>query len=1110
MSTGESPARRTSDEAGIAGAAAGNRHLQTGQPVCRRCGLASPQDFRFCGYCGAPLESPYPRPAQAATSERPTPERRQLTVLFCDLVGSTKLASRLDPEDMRHVIRTYQAACTPVVRSFDGTISRYMGDGFLALFGYPRAHEDDAERAVQAGLDIVSTMAKLPLFGGSTARPEPLQVRIGVATGIVVAGDLIGEGEAEEEAVVGDTLNMAARLQTLAEPNSVVIAEATHALVGERFDYVDLGSHVLHGFGDPVRAWRVSAPRSVATRFEAARPLHLLPLVNREEYVSWLSRLWQEATRSSGRVALVTGEAGIGKSRLVRALRDQFAGASFAALRYQCSPHYGNTALYPVIAHILRAARIGREDPPEMKLAKFAQWLGPGAESAEAVALLGALLALPPDENYPLPPMSAQRRKERTLELILWFMQRLAADRSLFILFEDVQWIDPTTREFLTLLIERVREMRALVVLTFRPGFAPPWGNQAHVEMRELHGLEQHYARELALQVAADRLPQASIEQIVAKTDGVPLFVEELTRAVLNAGPDEAQDPVTGLRIPSPLLEIPCTLQDLLRARLDQIGPAKPIAQVASVIGREFSFDLLEMVAGVTGERLRESLHLLEQAGVIYVDPQSISLGYKFKHALAQDVAYQSLLKSRRRELHLRIAEALVSQFPQTTREAPELAAHHWTEAGDAERAVTAWLVAGQRASVRSHYSEAIGHLRQGLDLIARLSDPDDRRRQELALLLALGPALIIAQGAGTPEVTGVYSRALALCEGLPDSAFQFIAHWGWWRASMDHRMGRERADKLIALARGLNDRELLLQAHHCQWATLYMLGAHAECCRHIDAGLALYEPERDRVHAALYGGHDARVCALGEGALARWMLGNPNEALEHVSSARAWAHKLAHVGSRAHAMDYALVLHKFRRDMAAVHQQAIELIDFASEQRLRVFRAKGGFFRGWAQAMLHSAQDGLAEMLDSMASSRAADTPHDFTLYYEMLAEVYGRAGRFTDGLQAVDEGFAIAERHGIVFWNAELHRRRGELLAASGERERAGACFREAIGCAHSQGARALELRAAVCIARLLRAERNPQAGHAILKPLYDGFTEGFDTPDLGEARELLEVLV
>jgi class 3 adenylate cyclase/predicted ATPase len=1069
--------------------------------VCVRCGFANLLESRFCGGCGSPLHT--------RKGERPQPERRQLTVLFCDLVASSKFASRLDPEELRELIRSYQAACTAVIRRFDGTVSRYMGDGILALFGYPRAHEDDSERAVLSALDIIPAIARVPVPHPAHGA-ERLAVRIGIATGLVVAGDLIGEGASEEEAIVGETPNLAARLQGLASPNSVVIAPSTRSLIGERFECADLGRHSLRGFTEPVQAWQVLGPGLAVSRFEAAQPTSVAPLVDREDELRWLLGLWQDAQRGHGRTVLLAGEAGIGKSRLLQALRERIAGEPHAAMFFQCSPHYVNTALHPWIRHLERAVDIGHEDSAAAKRAKLVRWLGKGPEIGERIALLGALLSISAAEQSASSAMSPQRQKERTFELLLRCMEAKPPGAPLLIVFEDVHWVDPTTKEFLTLLIERVRDMRAVVVLTFRPETsAQAWADRPHVEYRELKRLAAEHATRLAEQVAGARLPKSVIGQVVAKTDGVPLFIEEFTRAVLAGGVTRATQDGNALIEPPGELAVPATLQDSLMARLDQLGPAKLIAQIAGAIGREFSYELLEAVASPLAERPREGLLALEQAGLVYAESRAHATNYVFKHALVQEVAYQSLLRSRRRELHLRIAEALESRFPQTTRDAPELVAHHWTEAGDAERAAARWLAAGQRASERSEYREAIAHLRRGLELVRRVSDADERKRRELNLLLALGPPLIMAEGAGTPQVAAVYARAMELCEAMPESALHFAAHWGCWRVSMDHRKGRERADRLLDVAEALGDPALLLQAHHCQWATLYMIGALGECCRHIEAGLELYDPERDRVQAALYGGHDARVCALGELALARWLLGHPQEALEHVNSALAWAEHISHAGSRAHAMDYALVLHKFRRDAAAVTARARDLVAYADQQKLSDHRAKGAFFLGWARALLEDAKQGLGEMLDALASEKAAGTPEDFPLYYEMLAEIHARLGRPEEGLAAIDNAVAYAERLGLMFWNPELHRRRGELLLASGAPvAEAAASFRDALASARAQGSRSLELRAAVSRARLHCREGESAAAAELLRPVYDSFA-GLATVDAIEAHELLETL-
>jgi predicted ATPase len=580
-----------------------------------------------------------------------------------------------------------------------------------------------------------------------------------------------------------------------------------------------------------------------------------------------------------------------------------------------------------------------------------------------------------------------------------------------------------------------------------------------------------------------------------------------MTRTVLSArsADSHASDHQPESRWPE--LSIPATLRDSLMARLDQLGPAKCVAQLASAIGREFDYSLLEAVASLAEDALRHGLRALQHAGLVYAEPSAIGERYAFKHALLQEAAYQTLLRNRRCELHARIAGVLEERFAQITEDAPELVAHHWTAAGNASLAVSRWLAAGKRASARSEYAEAIGHLRRGIETMSLIGDTAERRRRELELLLALGPALIMAEGAGNAEVGRLYARALDLCQEVPKSALHFAAHWGWWRASMDHRSGRERADALLRLAEELGDAASLLQAHHGQWATLYMLGAHEECCRHVDAGLRAYNPEQHRTHATIYGGHDAKVCALGERALAFWLVGRVDEAVGQVLSAIAWAEELSHVGSRVHALDYALVLHKFRRDTVEVSRWAGVLLTYAMRQYLRDHLAKGAFFRGWARAAVGDLPDGLDEMREALASEQDAGTPEDFPLYYEMLAEACGLAGRYEEGLSAVAEGFAHAERSGIVYWNAELHRRRGELLLALG-RDRAGSagCFHEAMTYARAQGARSLELRAATSLARLHCVAGEPGSAVSILRPVYQAFTQGFDTPDLIEAGTLL----
>jgi predicted ATPase/class 3 adenylate cyclase len=1076
--------------------------LPPGTTTCLSCGFTNPPGFRFCGACGGSLvvSSDMRIPARQAAAER-----RQLTVLFCDLVDSTRLASSLELEELREVLRSFQAACAEVVRQYGGTISRFMGDGILVLFGYPHAHEDDAERAVRAALKMIEAIARLP---SPSAVTEPVAARVGIATGLVVAGDLIGEGAAEEEAILGETPNLAGRLHALALPNTVVVSSITHALLGGRFVCEDLGAHRLKGFAEPVPCWRVISPRPIASYFTAAGNAGRAPLVGREEELTWLLGLWQSAAGHTGQVVTLVGEAGIGKSRVAEALRSRLGGAC-VPLRFQCSPHYINRALHPVIQRIELTAKIGPEDPAVAKLEKLAAWLNAVTVPASDLALLAALLSIPPEVAPPLPAMSAQRQRQDTFDLLLRILRIHTGALPLLIIFEDLHWADPTTLEFLSALVRRIDGMAALAIFTFRPDFTMPWRGP-HVRGRELQRLPPEQALSLVEHVAgAGRMPKAVLEQVVLRADGIPLFIEELTHAVVGLGLlDDGRRGPAGSHGPSPALAIPFTLQDSLMARLDQLGPAKFVAQLASVIGREFSYPVLSAIAPLPAERLRAEVAALEEAGLVRSKGSTAGEVFAFKHVLVQEAAYQTLLRSRRQEFHGLIAQVLQAQFPQQTRDAPELLAHHWTQAGDAERAVAGWLAAGERACHRSEYSEAIGHLRNGVELVAHLTDPVQRRDRELALLLALGPALMMVTGAGTLEVAALYDRALALCAETPKSGLHFAARWGRWLVAMDHRAGLERADDLLQLARELGDAAHLVQAHHCQWATLYMLGAHEECCRHADEGIRLYDPERHRLQADLYGGHDPKVCALGERALSYWLLGRFDESLSSIRLALDWAESLAHVGSRVHAMDYALVLHRLRRDRAEVARRASEMAAFAAEQHLSEYHAKGMLFRGWAKALLGDVSAGLGEMRGALTCVEEVGTPEDFPLYYEMFAEVCEHAGRFDEGLDAVRKGFARAERGRIVYWNAELHRRRGELMLAAGEDPLAVAgCFEQALIDARAQGAPFLVLRAAVSLARL-PLEGGDKVSEPVtrLRAAYASLPSRLDTPDVRDASALI----
>jgi class 3 adenylate cyclase len=712
--------------------------------------------------------SPAARPASQSGAER-----RQLTVMFVDLVGSTALSARLDPEDMGQVIRAYQKCCAEVIRRWDGHVAKYLGDGVLAYSGWPQAHEDAAERAVRAGLAIIAALAELDTPAGA-----PLAVRVGIATGLVMVGDLVGDDEARERAVVGETPNLAARLQALATPGSVVISQATRRLIGGLFELADLGPKRLKGFAEPLAAWRVEGEGRAEGRFEALHGERLTPLVGREHEVGILLERWTSAKEGDGQAVLLSGEPGIGKSRVVRTLRERLGDEPYVPLSHYCSPHHTNSALYPLIGLLERAARLDREEPPEAQLAKLEAVLGRSSDRLdEAVPLLAALLGIPTGDRYPALNLTPEVLKRRTFQALLDQLAGLGAQQPVLALYEDVHWVDPSTLELLGLIIERIQRLPVLVLITFRPEFQPPWTGHAHVTSLAMSRLGRRQGVDLVARITGSKpLPSAIVEQIVGRTDGVPLFVEELTKTVLESGLLADVGDRYELSGPLPPLAIPTTLHDSLMARLDRLAPVKEVAQIAAVIGREFSHELLAAVTPLSEDKLGEALDQLVTSELVFRRGTPPDATYSFKHALVQDAAYQSLLRSRRQQLHARIAKALEA-IPNAAETQPELLAHHFTEAALARPAVDYWLKAGELAIRRSATVEAIAQLRRGLDQVESLPGDLERASLELDLQTALGGALIAARGFASPETGKAYTRAGELCRqlGQPPQLFRVL-----------------------------------------------------------------------------------------------------------------------------------------------------------------------------------------------------------------------------------------------------------------------------------------------------------------------------------------------
>lgn len=1113
---------RTSGE----GRGIGSSHRASLLARCAVCGAENPAGSRFCGDCGAALMVPPDarmfvgarssalarRTAESsALSAAPGPlaERRQLTVMFCDLVGSTELAAKLDPEDLREIISAYRDSVVAIVRKHGGTVSCYIGDGLLILFGHPSTGEDDAERAVRAALEIAATRH------APNARPElELRVRLGLATGLVIIGDLVGWEAVEEQSVVGETVNLAARLQTLAEPAGVVIAEDTRRLIGGLFDYQDLGAVALKGFAAPVRAWRVLREGTAESRFEALHVAALTPLVGRDEEVQLLGRQWQCARTGTGQVVLLAGEPGIGKSRLVAALQQRIEREPHTRLRCFCSPHHQDTALYPFIAQLQRAAGFDSEDTPAVRLDKLQALLSPASPSDEDVAILAELLSIPTGDRFRPMALTPQRRKQRTFEALIRQSENLASLRPIMMVFEDVQWIDPSSRELLDRIVERVAKLPVLLLITFRPEFRPSWAGKPHVSAIVLNRLDQGAGVALIRSMMGSRtLPAELVDEIAARTDGVPLFLEELTKAVLEADPAGVARAVSAAALPR--LAVPATLHASLMARLDRIGSvAKEVAQVGAVIGREFSYDLLAAAARRSESELGTALDRLIGAGLVFRRGEPPDAVFLFKHALVQDAAYGTLLRGQRRELHARVARMLEQRHATRADVQPEILAHHCGNAGLTEKAISYWLAAGERSKVRSAMAEAIRQLQKGLDLLSHLPDSAERRRTELQVQLALGGALIAAKGHAAEEAGKAYARARRLCEQTNDTSNLLKALWGEFvhhHVRAETNRSHRAAEELLDLAGRQNDMPtLVVEGHRAVGDSWLHRGELGFAREHLERGLALYDPVQHHSLTALFA-ENARIAMLSFLSLTLGLLGLADQARARSSEAVAEARELSHPISLAFALSVGCRLHFVLDDPRTVRVLADELIALTTDQHFAFFLAMATTYRGWTLVRTGDPEEGMDLLRRGIDGFKASGAAWILPFYLAQLATAYAKVGRPEDALGRLDEALALTDRSGVRWFEAELHRCRSELMRATypGAEPEAEAGIRRAIATARRQNAKLWELRATVSLARMQFDRGEGDEALALLAPLYGWFTEGFDTSDLKQAKKLLDEL-
>jgi class 3 adenylate cyclase/predicted ATPase len=1058
-----------------------------------------------------PSDGPTAAPEPAGSA--PEAERRQLTVMFCDLADSTTLSQQLDPEDLREVIRAYQDTAVAVVQRFEGYAAQYLGDGLLIYFGWPQAHEDDAHRALHAGLGIVEAITTRLNPRLEQEKGVRLAVRIGIHTGPVVVGEMGGGGR-HENLATGDTVNIAARLEGLAAANTTVISQVTAHLVQGAFALEDLGLQQLKGVAEPMGVFRVLAPLEIHQDEEQVS-VGVPFLVGRDEEMGLLLRRWEQSKEGLGQVVLVSGEAGIGKSSLVEVLRAHVRDEGLPRIAFRCSSYHRNSTLYPVIAHVERLLDFQREDAPETKLDKLEQGLQSYSLPLEDVfPLFAALLSLPLDERYPALTLTPQQQKQQTLDALVAWMLEEAEQQPVLVVWEDLHWADPSTLEMLGLVLDQTPTVPMLSVLTFRPEFDPPWSTRSHMTPITLNRLERPQVEALITHLTEGKaLPAEVVGHIVAKTDGVPLYVEELTKMLLES--DLLREEANHYTLTGPLstVAIPATLQDSLMARLDRLQAAKEVAQLGAVLGREFSYEMLQALSELEGTTLQEELARLVKAELLYQRGRPPRSTYIFKHALIQDAAYASLLKRTRQQIHQRVAECLVATFTEISVTQPELVAHHYTEAGCHGPAVTYWQHAVEFARQRQAHAEAVEHCTRGLELLSNLPETPDHIQQEIILQAALGASLIVVKGFAATEVEQAYERAYRRCQQLGDTPQLFPVLVGlcvFYTVSAEYRKGQKLAEQVLTLAERSTDPQRLSVAHYVAGAAAFFRGEFQRTQTHAAQGIRNYDAQH---HAAL-----ASLCNQDPGvgcylylALALQLLGYADQAAQRMQAALRLAQELNHPFTYGYALVIALRFYRIRQEWSLVITHAETLLAHADEYGFGQFPANSLTAHGYALAKQGRVEEGMALMQQRNARERlfVVGVRHGYEQMW--LSEMDAMLGQREQALQKLEDLLAYDEQSGEGFTIAECHRLKGELLLQldADHQAQAEASFHQALDISRRQAAKWWELRAAVSLSRLWHHQGKRQEAYDLLAPVYRWFTEGFDTADLQEARTLLDEL-
>ena len=1027
--------------------------------------------------------------------------------MFCDLVGSTAISTRLDPEDLREVIRAYQDACSGAIARYDGFVAKFMGDGILAYFGYPRAHEDDAERAVRAALEIAAAVAKL-----ETLAEDRLEVRIGIATGLVVVGDLIGQGSAQEQSVVGDTPNLAARLQGVAEPGSIVVSEQVRRLVGGSFDYEDLGEMTLKGFAQPTHGYRILGASETVSRFEAATQEGLTPLVGRDQEIALLLERWQLAQDGEGQVVLLSGEPGIGKSRILSGLRGRLEGVGAQAIRFQCSPYYVNSAFWPIIDNFERMLKFGRDEQSQSKLDKLeALIVNDHGRPLGDVRFVASMLSVPCEERYGASALTAQKHKDETLRVLVEMTSAIAHKQASVMLFEDAHWADPTTLEVLDLLIDRIGTVPLLIVLTHRPEFHPKWTGHGHVSALNLSKLTRAQSSAMVSEVAGGKtLPPGLVEQIATRTDGVPLFVEELTKSILESGElqevGDRYDYIGSGRG----ITIPATLRDSLMARLDRFAPVKEIAQIGAAIGREFSYELIEAVWSQDKNELGTALQQLTDSGLAFRRGTLPETTYTFKHALVRDAAYDSLLKTRKQELHAKIARALEERLPANTEAA--VLAHHYTQAGIPERASAHWLTAGRAALGRAALTEAVRQLRVGLEQADCLPAGSMRDRRELDTQLCLGNALMQAKGIAAPEADVAFKRAYALRSTLGRSSELIPILFGICAVRLiggQPRAALEIVDEMVPLAQGNRQAELvvktlLMDAH-------FWLGNFVIADGYFVEAMNLYDDEQDGQLIKAYA-FDMKILNLVYASHFQWMRGFPERALRTKELLDRSVERLGNPFMSAQAAIWGAGAFHYCGRLDKHRSQVLKGLEISTQIGFPFFERQAEIWYAWNRVQTNDLSvENLALFERALSGLVGVGTGCLMPYFTALRAEALAKQGALVEAQDLLRDALDRVDAFGEESHAAEIHRIRAVILLrdAVSRHEVAEQELLASLAIARRQVAKSWELRTSISLARLWQAQGKRKEAHELLTPIYNWFTEGFETRDLKEAKALLDKL-